>query len=87
MYHHAVKHPHTRIILSWLSIPLVLKCAAKNFENRFTNKNFMSKNVSEKGFWAREIIQKSLTLDSGKFVNFIQTFGPLVSFSYSLMLV
>ena len=28
-YHHAVKHPHTSIILSWLSIPLVLKCAAK----------------------------------------------------------
>ena len=36
---------------------------------------------------AREIIQKSLTLDSGKFVNFIQMFGPLVSFSYNLVLV
>ena len=35
---------------------------------------------------AREIIQKSLTLGSGKFVNFIQTFGPLVSFSYNLVL-
>ena len=30
---------------------------------------------------AREIIQTSLTLDSGKFVDLIQTFGPLVSFS------
>ena len=29
VYHQTVKHPHTRIILSWLSIPLVLKCAAK----------------------------------------------------------
>ena len=37
--------------------------------------------------WAREIIRKSLTLDSGKFVNFIQTFGPLVCFSYNLVLV
>ena len=37
--------------------------------------------------WARELIQKSLTLDSGKFVNFIQMFGPLVSFSYNLVLV
>ena len=36
---------------------------------------------------AREIIQKSLTLDSGKLVNFIQTFGPLVNFSYNLVLV
>ena len=31
--------------------------------------------------WAMEIIQKSfLTLDSGKFVELIQTFGSLVSF-------
>ena len=36
---------------------------------------------------AKEIIQTSLTLDSGKYVNFIQTFGPLVSFSYNLVLV
>ena len=36
---------------------------------------------------AREIIQTSLTLDSDKFVNVIQTFGPLVSFSYNLVLV
>ena len=27
--------------------------------------------------------QKALTLDSGEFVNFIQTFGPLVSFYYN----
>ena len=33
VYHHAVKHPHTRIILSWLSIPLVLKCAAKTWKS------------------------------------------------------
>ena len=36
---------------------------------------------------AREIIQTSLTLDSDNFVNFIQMFGPLVSFSYNLVLV
>ena len=29
VYHHAVKHLYTCTILSWLSIPLVLKCAAK----------------------------------------------------------
>ena len=28
-YYYAVKHPHTNVILSWFSIPLVLKCAAK----------------------------------------------------------
>ena len=28
-YHYAVNHPHTNIILSWFSILLVLKCAAK----------------------------------------------------------
>ena len=37
--------------------------------------------------WARETIQTSLILDSGKCVNFIQTFGPLVTFSYNLVLV
>ena len=42
----------------------------------FLNRNFV-----------REIIRKSLSLDSGKFVNFIQTFGPFVSFSYNLILV
>ena len=36
---------------------------------------------------ARKIIQKSLILDSGKFVNFIQTFEHLVNFSYTLVLV
>ena len=36
---------------------------------------------------AREIIQNSLTLDSGKFVNFIQKFGYLVSFSYNMVMV
>ena len=45
-YHQTVKHPHTNIILSWLIIPLVLKCAAKN-ENRFTNKQLTSKIVFE----------------------------------------
>ena len=28
-YHHAMTHPHSNIILSLFSIPLVLKCAAK----------------------------------------------------------
>ena len=36
---------------------------------------------------AREIIQTSLTLVSGKFVDFNQTFGALVSFCYYLVLV
>ena len=31
-YHYAVNHPHTNIILSWFSIPLVLKCAAKSLK-------------------------------------------------------
>ena len=45
-----MRHPHTNIILSLFSIPLVLKCAAKKIENRFTNKNLTSKNVFELGF-------------------------------------
>ena len=44
----------------------------------FLNRDFAS---------AREVIQTSLTLDSDKFVNFIQMFGPLVSFSYNLVSV
>ena len=36
---------------------------------------------------AKEIIQNSLTLDSGKFANFIQTFGHLVSFSDNMVMV
>ena len=48
----------------------------------------MSENVLNRDFAkAREIIQKSLTLDSGNVFNFIQMFGPLVSFSYNLVLV
>ena len=35
----------------------------------------------------RVVIQNSLTVDSGKFVNFIQTFGHLVSFSYNMVMV
>ena len=33
-----------------------------------------------------EIIKKKRTLDSGKFVDFIQKFGPLVSFLGKLFL-
>ena len=31
-YHHAMTYPHSNIILSLFSIPLVLKCAAKSLE-------------------------------------------------------
>ena len=44
---------------------------------------FLNRDFAE----AREIIQTALTLDSGKFVSFIQMFGPLVSLSYNLVLV
>ena len=48
----------------------------------------MSKNVFEQGFCiGKGDNQKSLTLVSGKFVDFIQTFGPMVSFSYNLVLL
>ena len=64
------------------------KMYRKNFEYRFTNKNLMFKKFLNRNFaQARQIIQKSLTLDSGKFVNFIQIFGPPVSFSYNFALV
>ena len=64
------------------------KMCRKNFDNRLTNKNLMSKNVFEQGFCIGKGDNPNiLTLDSGKFVNIIQTFGPLVSFSYNLVLV
>ena len=89
-YHRAVNHPHTNIILSWLSIPFVLKCAAKEKLkiglqiNIYCPKRFWIGILNRQG---TEIIQTSLTLDSGKFIKFIQTFRPLVSFSYNLVLV
>ena len=79
-----MRHPHTNIVLSLFSIPLV----HKHFENWFTNNNLTSKHVYEWGFCiGKGDIPKSLTLDCGKFVDFIQTFGSLVSFSYYLVLV
>ena len=45
-----MKHPHTSIILSRLSIPLVLKCAAKTLKIGLQKKNLMSKNAFEQGF-------------------------------------
>ena len=64
-----MNHPHTNIMIKHSFSP---KMCRKNFENRFTNKNLMPKMVLNRDFaLAREIIQKSLTLDSGKFVNFI----------------
>ena len=61
----------------------------QKIENWSTNKKIMSKNVFEYGFCIGkgDNQKKSLTLDSGKFVDYIQTFGPLVSFSYNLVLV
>ena len=41
-YHHAVNHPHTNIILPWLSIPLVLKCAAKILKIGFRTKGMLN---------------------------------------------
>ena len=46
-YHYAVNHPHTNIILSRVSIPLVLKCASKRLKIVLQIKNLMSKNVFE----------------------------------------
>ena len=43
VYRHAVKHHHTNIIVSLLSIPFVLKLCHKKFENWFINKIFVSK--------------------------------------------
>ena len=54
MYHHAVNHPHTNIILSRFSIPLVLKCAAKNLENRIT-KMFLNRDFCMEKLLAREV--------------------------------
>ena len=48
------------------------KMCRKYFENRFTNKKLMSNMFLNRDFaQAREIIQKSSTLDSVKFVNFM----------------
>ena len=47
MYHHAIKHPHTNIILSLFSIPFVLKCATKFLKIGLQVKDLTSKNVFE----------------------------------------
>ena len=59
------------------------KVCAKNIKISSKYLNLYPKISSNRYFAeAREIIQKSLTMDSGKVVVFIQTFGPLVSFLY-----
>ena len=83
-----MRHSHKVIILSLFSIPLVLKCAAQILKIGSYIKNYRPKMFLNRDFASsREIIQTSLTLDSGKFVDFNQTFGPLVSFCYYLVLV
>ena len=57
----------------------------EHFENWFTNKKKI--NVQKCFCIAKGDYPKSFTLDSGKFVDLIQTFGSLVSFSYNLVLV
>ena len=54
----------------------------KIFENRFTNKNLTSKNDFELGFCIGKGDNLNIFnfIDSDKFVNIIQTFGPLVIF-------
>ena len=74
--------------IATLRITLIKILSYHDFENRFTNKNLMSKMFLNTDFAsAREIIHKCLTLDSGKFSIFIQTFGPLISFSCNLVLI
>ena len=60
----------------------------RNFENRFTNKNLMSENAFELGFCiGKGDNPKTFNFRFWQIVNFIQMFGPLVSFSYNLVLV
>ena len=63
-YHHAVNHPHTNIILSFISFSP--KMCHKNFENRFTNKHLTSKNVFEYRFLHGEIISRGSHYFPGK---------------------
>ena len=69
-YHQAMKRHYTNIIISLFSIPFVLKCAAKCLKSVY---KFSAWDFAE----AREVIRKSLTLDSGKVVVFIQTFDKV----------
>ena len=79
-YHHAVKHPHKSIIM--IKYSFSPKMCRTNFDNRLTNKNVMSKNVFEQGF----CIGKG---DNPNIFNFRfwQTFGPLLTISYNLVLI
>ena len=60
-YHHAVKLPHTNIILSWFIIPLVLKCAAKTL-----NISLQIKNYVQKCFWMEKLLSREVTIFSEK---------------------
>ena len=43
MYHHAMTHPHSNIILSLFSIPLVLKYVTKILKIGLQIKNFLNR--------------------------------------------
>ena len=81
MNHHATKHHHTGIIVSLFSIPFVFKCAAKKI---VFIKMIIKVSTYRDFAYAREIIKRSLTLDSGKIVVFSQTNEPLVCLMYYL---
>ena len=54
-----------------------------NFENRFTNKKVCKNSV----YIDKGDNPKSVTLNSGKIIDFLQAFTPHLSFSYYFMLV
>ena len=66
-HHHGLNHPHKNIILSWLRIPLVLKCAAKILKiglqikmyrpNMFLNRDFCMVKLQRKSPFSREKIK------------------------------
>ena len=82
MYHHAMKHLQTNIILSIFSTYFVLKHATKNLKIGSQIKIIYTKIFSNRDYTLTREIIKSVTLISGKSINFLQVFGPHVSFLY-----
>ena len=62
MYHHAVNHPHTHIILSRLRIPLVLKCAAKILKIGIQIKIEHPKLFLNRGFCMEKLLAREVTI-------------------------
>ena len=61
-YHHAMKHPHTNIILSLSNIHFVLKCAAKSLKIGLLIQNLRPKMFLNRDFCIEKLLAWEVTI-------------------------